>query len=895
MRQPWSRRRGEDQHIGARVTDPLDRLTATLADRYRIEREIGAGGMATVYLAEDLRHKRRVALKVMRSELAGALGPERFLREIETTAQLRHPNILPLLDSGDAGGMLYYVMPYVEGESLRASLGREKQLQLDDALRVAREVADALSYAHSRGVVHRDIKPENILLESGHAVVADFGIARAVDQAAGGNLTATGAAVGTPAYMSPEQASGSRDLDGRSDIYSLGCVVYEMLAGQPPFTGPTAESVVYQHLAAAPPSISGMRPAVPASVAAALQRALAKTPADRFRTVALFAEALEGRVSAAAAPMPAAAATPVALGRRWPRTALLALAALAVLVGAVAIARRLLPGAAGARHPRTAIAVLPLENLSAQGPYAYFAGGLHDELLTQLAKVSALTVIGRTSVSAYQGTAKRLNQIADELAVGSIVEGSVQVVGTRLRVIVQLIDPVTEAHLWAETYDSTLDNAFAVQSEIARRIVAAVGAKLTSAEAGAIAAAPTRNSQAYQLYLQGLEYWRRPGYLGQNLEVAQQLYERALGLDSAFALAHAALASVHLAMHGLGGDPTPARANRAQHEAEEAVRLAPDLPEAHLAAGQVRLQLRGDVRGALDEFTLGLHGAPNNADLWGWIGAANMELGKWDSAVAAMRQALTLDPRNADRFHFMGDTYHVLHRFQEAIASYRREIALAPDVAQARLSMAWSYILWKGDLDTLRSVLQGLPQDAEAGMGGGSVNASRLTLLWMERRPDTVLALLRRTGHKVDPGTEVFFVAPAHLLRGDTAAARAAYASAAAGLDALERAHPDDIGVHSSRGAALAALGRRADALREARWIAGTEAYHKDPDMAAARAWILAMAGETDAALADLERALVGPSTTTAPMLRLFPNWDPVLANPRFQALLAKYANPEAR
>ena len=877
------------------MTDPLDRLTAALADRYRLEREIGAGGMATVYLAEDLRHNRRVAVKVLRPELAGALGPERFLREIETTAQLRHPNILPLLDSGDAGGTLYYVMPYVEGESLRQSLGREKQLQLDDALRIAREVADALSYAHSRGVVHRDIKPENILLESGHSVVADFGIARAVDQAAGGSLTQTGAAVGTPAYMSPEQASGSRDLDGRSDVYSLGCVVYEMLAGQPPFTGPTAESVVYQHLAAAPPNISGMRPAVPASVAAALQRALAKTPADRFRTVAQFAEALEGRVSAAAAPIPTAAATPGALGRRWPRTALLALAALAVLVGAVALGRRLLSGRAGTRHPRTTIAVLPLENLSAQGPYAYFAGGLHDELLTQLAKVSALTVIGRTSVSAYQGTTKRLNQIADELGVGSIVEASVQVVGTRLRVIVLLIDPVTEAHLWAETYDSTLDNVFAVQSDIARRIVAAVGAKLTQMEAGAIAAAPTRNSQAYQLYLQGLEYWRRPGFLRQNLEVAQQLFERALALDSAFALAHVALASVHLAMHGLGGDPTPARLDRAQREAEEALRLAPDLPEAHLAAGQVRLELGQDVRGALDEFKLGLHGAPNNADLWGWIGAANLELGKWDSAVAALRQALTLDPRNADRFHFIGDAYHYLHRFREAIAAYRREIELAPDVAQARLSMAWSYILWKGDLDTLRSALRGMPQDAEAGMGGGSVEAGRLTLLWMERRPDTVLALLRRQGSEADPGTLIQFFAPMHLLRGDTAAARAAYARAAAALDVQERAHPDDAGVHAARGVAMAALGRRDGALREARWIAETEAYRKDPDVAVARAEILARAGETDAALADLERALVGPSHVTAPMLRLFPNWDPILVNPRFQALLAKYADPEPR
>ena len=878
------------------MTDALDRLTAALAGRYRIERVLGAGGMATVYLAEDLRHNRRVALKVMRSELTGALGSERFLREIETTAQLRHPNILPLLDSGEAGGVLYYVMPYVEGESLRASLGREKQLQMDDALRIAREVADALSYAHSRGVVHRDIKPENILLESGHAVVADFGIARAVDQSAGGNLTATGAAVGTPAYMSPEQASGSRDLDGRSDVYSLGCVVYEMLAGQPPFTGPTAESVVYQHLAAAPPSISGMRPAVPASVAAALQRALAKTPADRFRTVALFAEALEGRVSAADAPMPTAATTPGALGRRWPRRAWLVIAALAVLAGAVSLGRRLLPGRAGTRHPRTTIAVLPLENLSAQGPYAYFAGGLQDELLTQLSKVARLTVISRTSVMGYQGTAMPpLRQIAAELGVGSVVEASVQVAGGQLRVIVQLIDPVTQAHLWADTYDRTLDDAFAVQSEIAKRIVAAVGATLTSAEAGAIAAAPTQSSQAYQFYLQGLEYWRRPGVLRQNLEVAQQLYERALALDSTFALAHAALSQLHFAMYGLNYDRTPVRLDRARREADVALALAPDLPQAHLAAAFSRGLVRGDMRGALAELKLGLRGAPNDAELWGWIGKTQLELRNWDSAMVAYDKALRLDPRNANRLHVVGDAYHYLHRYREAIAMYRRAIELAPDIPQVRLSMAWSYILWKGDLDTLRSVLQGLPQDADPGMGGGSVGGNRLMLFLMERRPDTVLALVRRQGPEADPGTLIQIVAPMHLLRGDTAAARAAYARAASALDAQERGHPDDFGVHGMRGVALAALGRSADALREARWIAERKEYRTDPDAALDRVQILARVGETDAALADLEPALAGPSATTAPALRLFPYWDPVLANPRFQALLAKYANPEAR
>jgi tetratricopeptide (TPR) repeat protein len=277
----------------------LDRLTAALADQYAIVRELGHGGMATVYLAEDLKHRRHVAIKVLRPELAGALGPDRFLREIEIAARLDHPHILPLYDSGRAGGpageaggpFLYYVMPYVEGESLRDRLEREKQLPTEEALQIAREVADALSYAHSRDVVHRDIKPENIMLAGGHARVADFGIARAITEAGGERLTGTGLAIGTPTYMSPEQAAGSSDLDGRSDLYSLGCVLYEMLAGHPPFSGPI-ESMVHQHLTAEPVAITTVRPAVPPQVAAALQRVLQKTPADRFSPAAQFAEAL---------------------------------------------------------------------------------------------------------------------------------------------------------------------------------------------------------------------------------------------------------------------------------------------------------------------------------------------------------------------------------------------------------------------------------------------------------------------------------------------------------------------------------------------------------------------------------------------------------------------------
>ncbi|HEY8165531.1 MAG TPA: serine/threonine-protein kinase, partial [Gemmatimonadaceae bacterium] len=275
------------------MASELERLRTALAGRYRIERELGRGGMATVYLAEDLKHHRLVAIKVLDPNLAAELGAARFLREIEIAARLTHPHILPLYDSGESGGFLYYVMPFVEGESLRNRLEREKQLSLPDSVAIGRAIAAALSYAHGLGIVHRDIKPENILFTAGQAVVTDFGIARAIGVAGGDQLTQTGIAIGTPTYMSPEQAAGERELDARSDIYALGCVLYEMLIGQAPFTGPTPQAVLARHALDPVPRLRTVRQAIPEALEAVVLRALAKAPADRFRTAGELAEALE--------------------------------------------------------------------------------------------------------------------------------------------------------------------------------------------------------------------------------------------------------------------------------------------------------------------------------------------------------------------------------------------------------------------------------------------------------------------------------------------------------------------------------------------------------------------------------------------------------------------------
>ncbi len=858
--------------------------------RYALERELGRGGMATVYLAWDLRHKRRVAIKVVRPELAAVLGPERFLREIEITAQLNHPHILPLLDSGDAGGFLYYAMPYAEGESLRGRLNREKQLPIEDAIAIAREVADALDYAHRHGVVHRDIKPENVLLQERHAVVADFGIARAISLAGGEKLTATGVAVGTPEYMSPEQASGRGELDGRSDIYALGCVLHEMLAGQPPFTGATAEAVLRQHLTVNPPAMSGIRAGVPARMARAVERCLAKSAADRFATAAELARELAGSGQGGTT-----AGGPVRLTRR------LALGVLAAAVLATAwwALRGAHVPARGPEFPRTAVAVLPFQNLSADAPGTTFAGGLHEELLTQLAHVAALKVISRTSVMGYAGTTKPLKEIARELGVGSIVEGSVQVEGARLRVNVQLIDATTDEHRWAERYDRTLDDAFAIQSDVAQQIVAAVGATLSDPERHRLAAAPTENAEAYRFYLQGRGYHNRATVARQNLEFAEQLYERALALDPDFALAHAALSHVHGAMYWYKYDPSPARATRQREEAETALRLAADLPEAHVAMGLAHYWGRRDYRRALEEFAIALKALPNDDGLWARIGYVHRRLGNWDEALKAQARAAELNPRAANTISELGSTYRAMHRYADAVRAYDRALSLAPDLQIAAVERGETYLAWQGQLDTLRAVASRSPPEAALEGFGFGEGPLQPTLLYWERQADSLLLLRPTTGLAVFQGLGFFlpqslYAAWAHQLRGDRQAALAAFDSARVLLDSVVRGElADDWRVHAALGLALAGLGRRKEALREARWLQRSVDYTSDasggPGVAVARARILVQAGEPTAALNEIERVLAGYSSVSVHTLRLDPLWDPIRKDSRFQALLAKY------
>ena len=666
------------------------RLASALADRYRIIRELGQGGMATVYLAEDLKHHRQVAIKVLRPELAAALGADRFLREIETTANLRHPHILPLFDSGalDSGPstpdsrptthdsrLLFYVMPFVDGESLRSRLDREKQLPLDAALQIAREVGDALSYAHARGVIHRDIKPENILLESGHAVVADFGIARAVDAAGAESLTATGMSIGTPAYMSPEQAAGQRDLDGRSDLYALACVLYEMLAGQPPFTGATAEILVRQHLIVDAPPVTNFRPAVPAPVAAALQRALAKSPADRFNPLAQFSEAL--RLGEGSTP---SATTAVAMPLRRSPSRAMVVGAAGLVVAAIAVLMLWRRGPATAPVESASVAVLPFVDLSPDHANAYLGDGVAETLINALTNVPGLSVAARTSAFSFRDKVEDVREIGRQLGVATVLEGSVQKSGEQLRVTAQLIKTSDGLHLWSQSFDRSAKDIFAVQDEVAQAVVAALEGKLVTRPDTVLVAEGTRNPAAYDAYLLGRYYWNKRTTVG--MVRAAEYFQEAIRADSNYAQAWTGLADSYVlfgpAEYSVPGIDQDSILTLAEQAARRAIQLAPQLGEPHSSLGEI-LEYRNKWDEAGDAFRRGIALSPRYATGHQWYSYHLMVWNRWDEAIREMERARELDPLSYVIVVSLAFAYDAGDRPADATPLYEQAQALSPE------------------------------------------------------------------------------------------------------------------------------------------------------------------------------------------------------------------------
>jgi len=659
------------------MADQLAHLQAALADRYALERELGRGGMATVYLARDLRHGRLVAIKVLRPEIAAALGPERFLREIQTAARLTHPHILPLHDSGEAAGSLFYVMPYIEGESLRDRLEREGQLPLEEALRISREVAAALSYAHSHDVVHRDIKPENILLSAGEAVVADFGIARAITAAARGKLTETGIAIGTPGYMSPEQGAASARVDERSDIYSLACVLYEMLAGEPPFTGPSAESIVRQHLAAAPPRVSAMRAAMPPAIEEAIMRALAKTPADRFATAAEFAGALAAPAQRMRDP-----------GRRTSRLAVgagLAATLVAAAAGLFVLSRpHGTPALAGPTSQ--SIAVLPFVNVSGAPQEEYLSDGISEELINALSKLPQLQVVARPSSFAFKGKNEDVRQIGQALHVATVLGGSVRRAANRLRVTAQLTDARNGYNLWSESYDREMGDVFAVEDEISHAIMRALRVHLVSGDSLRLSRRPTRDVEAYELYLKGRYFYNKGGF--GPVQQALAYFQQALAHDSNYALAYAGIADVYQSLTAWSYLRPREGMPKARAAVLEALALEPTLADAHASLGDQLCVYDWDGSAAEREFRRAIELNPSLAIAHYFYANCLAAHGRLDEALAEARRAHELDPLNPDVATGLPWALYVARRYDEAIAVQQKALDLEPGSAHAHMLLA---------------------------------------------------------------------------------------------------------------------------------------------------------------------------------------------------------------
>ncbi len=634
------------------VEDVRETLQAALADRYKIERPIGRGGMATVFLANEQHPPREVAIKVLDPALGDKIGRSRFLREVEIVSQLTHPHVVPIFVAGEAEGLLYYVMPYIAGQSLRDKLAGMGTVPLDEAMHIAHDVADALSYAHGLGIVHRDIKPENILLSSNHALVTDFGIARALqtssvpDQA----LTVAGLPIGTPGYMSPEQAMGGGEVDARSDIYSLAGVLYEMLTGKRPFTGISMD-------AANVPAGHGNGRDVPDVVREVLQRALAWNPEERFRTTADFAGAL------------AQADT------QHPHTA-----------------PRPTPSRPG-EAPKKSIAVLPFANLSADPENEYFSDGITDDIITQLSKIGDLKVTSRTSAMRYKDTAKALRDVGMELGVATVLEGSVRRAGQRVRIVSQLIDVQTDAHLWAETYDRDLTDIFQIQSDVAEQIARALQATLSPVAEASINRKPTDDIEAYNLYLKGVHFSNK--FTPDALEKALRSFEEAIALDPNLAIAYAGLANAFFTI-GVGqgeGQLSPADAFQyAKEAARHALAIDDTIADAHATLGGTYAFYDWDWDEAEAAF--------NRANS---LGCGCQEplvkhafylagRGRHDEAISNALKARELDPISLIVNTHLGIQYWWARRFDDATKQIKRTLELDAYFPPARTLLGWLYL-----------------------------------------------------------------------------------------------------------------------------------------------------------------------------------------------------------
>jgi eukaryotic-like serine/threonine-protein kinase len=618
------------------MSDASASLASTLADRYTIERLLGQGGMATVHLAEERKHKRKVAIKVLKPEFTASVGAERFLREIGITARLSHPHIVPLIDSGESDGSLYYISPYVAGGSLRDRLNRDHRLSIDDAVRITQEVGAALDYAHRNGLVHRDVKPENVLFADDHALLSDFGIAHVVASTTDAPITLGGFALGTPEYMSPEQASGETDIGVPGDVYGLACVFYEMVAGEPPFRGATPRATMAKQVTERARPLRVLRPDTPAGFERVLEKALAKDPLQRYPGIVDFCDALARA--------------------------------------------RLEPNRPFSATTRT-IAVLPFVNSSPDPDNEYLSDGITDELINALAKVEGLRVASRTSVFALKGKAQDVRAIGALLEASEVLEGSVRRSGENLRITVQLTSTDDGRLVWSERYDRKLHDVFAIQDEIARTIVTTLRATSFADIAPPSGNRHTENVQAYGLYLRGRYAWNKR--TSEGIIEGIKYFEEAIALDPTYVLAYTGLADSYSLQIDYRSVPVHEGHEKAEFYARKAIALDDTVAEAHASLAWSLFIYDWKLDAAAREFQRAIELDPRYAAAHQWYAFLLASQGKSDEALIEAHTAQENDPASVSVRRSLGYCYVYARKYEQARYHLSRAIAMNPTAEES--------------------------------------------------------------------------------------------------------------------------------------------------------------------------------------------------------------------
>ncbi len=887
--------------------DLKDQLQRTLGNTCTIERELGGGGMSRVFVAEETALGRKIVVKVLPPDLAASVNVDRFRREIQLSAKLQHPHIVPVLAAGVSEDLPYYTMPFIEGESLRAKLSRSGELPVPEATRILREVLSALSYAHERGVVHRDIKPDNILLTGGHAVVADFGVAKALSASAtassSSSITSLGVALGTPAYMSPEQAVADPSTDHRADLYSVGAMAYEMLTGQQVFSARSPQAMLAAHAIEKPEPIDKRRSSVPPGLSSLIMRSLEKHAADRPQSAAEMLAELEAAVTPSGATTPHMAAIKPKAEKSDKRSVVMAMGLALVLLTLASSTwywyeSKSDEETAAAADVTPSIAVLPFENLG-QPDDSYFVDGMTEEISSRLGSVSGLRLIGRQSAKAYANTAKPIAQIGKELGVAYLLTGSVRWDRSRagqneVKVTPALLRASDGVQMWSEPYQDNVTSVFEIQGKVAGHVAQALQIQLTQRQQQELSSRPTNNPAAYDLYLRARAIDAMASGNPAHFVRAIGLFERAIEADPAFAPAYAGLARAHLGLYWFRGDASARRVELAKAAVDKALALDPNLPDAHLALAYYYYHGKLDYARALDAVRAVQRLSRNDAGAIELEGLLERRQNRWPQAIAAFKRAAELDPRLVENLETLCESQHYVRDHAGAEQSCSKVLTVAPGTVSSQLFIALSPLLKSGDSKQTLAMVKNAAREFGAEDVATDLMSPDRREIWPGLLDEDLARHMAAVWTRFDGSRRFGYFTSALILASyqkNSALARQMADSIIVNVPKYRRGNFFDSELYSSLALAYAAKGDRTATLREAKRAMDLLPHHVDAVRGAANLHRIALAtvlvGAHDEAFATLKQLLSVASPYSAASIKVDPWYEPLRQDPRFAELTA--------